>query len=218
VKLLAVDTCLDACSAALWDEGRVVAALSEPMSRGHQERLAPQVAELMAQAGCAFAELDRIAVTVGPGSFTGLRVGLAFAKGLALALGIPCIGVGVLEALARGSGSRGFAAACLDAKRGQVYLQILIDGRPVMAPDVLPVEIAAARLAELWPGGTARLVGSGAPLLASVLAEAVVLTPPAPDPGAVAEIAAAARAPFPPPRALYLRPPDAKLPGGITPP
>ena len=70
------------------------------MHRGHQERLAPLVAEAMAQAGAAFPDLDRIGVTVGPGSFTGLRVGLAFAKGLAIALGIPCVGVGVLDALA----------------------------------------------------------------------------------------------------------------------
>lgn len=218
MKLLALDTCLDACSAALWADGAAVAAISEPMSRGHQERLAPQVAELMAGAGWAFAELDRIAVTVGPGSFTGLRVGLAFAKGLALALGRPCIGVGVLEALARSAGTGGFTAACLDAKRGQVYLQIFIDGRAAMAPDVLPVEIAAARLAELWPGGPATLIGSGAPLLAPVLGEASLSMPPAADPIAVAAIAAAVREPFPPPRPLYLRAPDAKLPGGIDPP
>ena len=218
MKLLAIDTCLDACSAALWADGQAVATLSEPMSRGHQERLAPQVAELMAGAGWGFPELDRIAVTIGPGSFTGLRVGLAFAKGLALALDRPCIGVGVLEALAGGAGRTGFVAACLDARRGQAYLQVFIDGRAAMAPDVLPVEIAAARLAELWPGGPAILVGSGAPLLAPVLSEARIMTPPAPDPLAVAEIAAAARAPFPPPRPLYLRPPDAKLPGGLDPP
>ncbi len=218
MKLLAVDTCLDACSAALWADGGVAASLSEPMSRGHQERLAPQVAELMQGAGCAFSELDRIAVTVGPGSFTGLRVGLAFAKGLALALDVPCVGVGALEALAWSGGAKGFAAACLDAKRGQVYLQIFIDGKAAMAPDVLPVEIAAARLAELWNGAPATLVGSGAPLLAGVLANAAILTPAAADPAAVAEIAAAARAPFPIPRPLYLRPPDAKLPGGVTPP
>ncbi|QUD86435.1 tRNA (adenosine(37)-N6)-threonylcarbamoyltransferase complex dimerization subunit type 1 TsaB [Phenylobacterium montanum] len=218
MKLLALDTCLDACSAALRTDAAVVAAITEPMRRGHQERLAPMVAELMDGAGWRFGDLDRIAVTVGPGSFTGLRVGLAFAKGLALALDKPCVGVGVLEALARGAGTKGFVAACLDAKRGQVYLQIFIDGRAAMAPDVLPVEIAAARLAELWPGGPAKLVGSGAPLLAPVLAETETLTPAAADPVAIAEIAAAAREPFPPPRPLYLRPPDAKLPGGIDPP
>ncbi len=218
MKLLAVDTCLDACSSALWADGAVVARAFEPMHRGHQERLAPQVEELMQGAGWGFDSLDRIAVTVGPGSFTGLRVGLAFAKGLALALDRPCVGVGVLEALALGEGRKGFVAACLDARRGQVYLQIFIDGRAVMAPDVAPLEIAAARLAELWPGGPAALVGSGAPLLADMIAGAEAQIPVAADPGVVAAIAAAARAPFPPPRPLYLRAPDAKLPGGIDPP
>ena len=216
MKILALDTCLDACSVAVWTDGALMAASSEPMSRGHQERLAPMAAEVMTAAGLAFADLDRIAVTVGPGSFTGLRVGLAFAKGLALALDRPAIGVGVLEALA--AEAPGFAAACLDAKRGQVYLQVFIDGRAVMAPDVLPVEVAAARLAELWPGGAARLIGSGAPLLAGVLPQAVIETPVAPQTTAIAAIAARARAPFPPPRPLYLRAPDAKLPGGIDPP
>ncbi|HEY2660294.1 MAG TPA: tRNA (adenosine(37)-N6)-threonylcarbamoyltransferase complex dimerization subunit type 1 TsaB [Caulobacteraceae bacterium] len=216
MKILALDTCLDACSAALWADGAVTASLSEPMQRGHQERLAPMVAEIMT--GTAFAGLDRIAVTVGPGSFTGLRVGLAFAKGLALALDKPCIGVGVLEALALAAEPAGFVAACLDARRGQVYLQVFTDGRAIMAPDVLSLEIAAARLAELWAGGPAVLAGSGAPLLAGVLAQARIETPTAPDPAVVARIAAAARSPFAPPRPLYLRAPDAKLPGGITPP
>jgi tRNA threonylcarbamoyladenosine biosynthesis protein TsaB len=218
MRILALDTCLDACSSALWVDGRVIERRFEPMSRGHQERLAPQVAELMAAAGADFAGLERIAVTVGPGSFTGLRVGLAFAKGLALALDRPCIGVGVLAALAQGVAPKGFAAACLDAKRGQVYLQAFIDGRSIMAPDVLPTEIAAARLAELWSGGPATLVGSGAPLMAGVLAGAHIETPVAPDPKSVAEVAALAQPPFPPPRPLYLRAPDAKLPGGIDPP
>ena len=98
--LLALDTCLGACSAAIVDGAQVVASVSEPMTRGHQERLAPMARDLMAEGGLAFTRLDRIGVTIGPGSFTGLRVGLAFAKGLALALDRPCVGVGTLEALA----------------------------------------------------------------------------------------------------------------------
>ena len=102
---LALDTCLAACSAALDRDGQTVGWISEPMARGHQERLAPMVRDLMADCGVAFGDLDRIGVTVGPGSFTGLRVGLAFAKGLALALNRPCVGVGALEALAASSAS-----------------------------------------------------------------------------------------------------------------
>lgn len=214
--VLAVDSCLDACSAAVIEDGRVLAAASEPMTRGHQERMATLTREVMAQAGLGFANLDRIAVTVGPGSFTGLRVGLAFAKGLAQALDLPLAGVGTLTALA--AGRPGFAAAILDAKRGQVYLQAFRDGAALMAPDVLPVETAAARLAELADDGPATLIGSGAPLLAPVLPQAAVETPHAADPVLVARLGAAMTAPLPPARPLYLRAPDAKLPGGRDPP
>jgi tRNA threonylcarbamoyladenosine biosynthesis protein TsaB len=207
--VLALDTCLDACSVAVCVDGSPLATASEVMARGHQERLAPMAQEVMQQAGLAFAALDRIAVTVGPGSFTGLRVGLAFAKGLALALERPCIGVGALETLAF-AGPRGFVAATIDAHRGQVYLQIFIDGRPAMAPDVLPVETAAARLVELYAGGPARLIGSGAPILAVALPGAVAEADARPDPVAIAVLAAKARPPFVPPRPLYLRAPDAR--------
>lgn len=205
--VLAVDTCLFACSAAVVEGGVTRAARIEPMSRGHQERLAPLVAEVMAQAGLGFDRLDRVGVSVGPGSFTGLRVGLAFAKGLSAALGVPAIGVGSLEALARPH--KGRVIAALDAKRGQVYLQGFADGVAVTAPDALPVEIAAARVAELGPDV---LVGTGAVLLAGVFPAAKVIELDHADPAAVAAIAAA-RAPAPP-RPLYLRAPDAKLPGG----
>src|ERR1700761_8751354 len=166
--VLALDTALGACSAAVLRDGEVLAAMSEPMLRGHQERLAPLVEEVVQAAGLPFAAVDRIGVTVGPGSFTGLRVGLAFAKGLGLALGRPCVGVGTLEALAASSPGPGLTAAVIDARREQVYLQAFIDGHAVMAPDALPVEIAAARLAELWRDGPLRLVGPGAPLLAEI--------------------------------------------------
>jgi tRNA threonylcarbamoyladenosine biosynthesis protein TsaB len=210
MNILALDTCLGACSVAAWSDGRSLAAASEAMTRGHQERLAPMAREVMANAGLAFADLDRIAVTVGPGSFTGLRVGLAFAKGLALALERPCLGIGVLEALGRGTIRPGFAATAIDAHRGQVYLQAFIDGSPAMAPDVLPVEIAAARLAELYPGGPAVLIGSGAPLLHAALPSAASEPSALPGPLAIADLAAAIRPPFAPPRPLYLRAPDAR--------
>lgn len=211
MNILALDTCVDACSVAVWADGRSLAKISEPMQRGHQERLAPMVTEALAQAGLTPSQLDRIAVTTGPGSFTGLRVGLAFAKSLALALHRPCVGVGSLEALALSFGD-GFVAACLDAHRGRVYLQVFADGRALMAPDVFDEGVAAARVAELWTGGAARLVGSGAPLIAGVLPVAEVLPLANPDAGVIARLAAA-RAPGPAPGPLYLRAPEAKVPG-----
>ncbi len=206
--ILAIDTCLFACSAAVVQDGAVLAGRVEPMSRGHQERLAPLVAEVMAEAGgVGFDQLDRIAVTVGPGSFTGLRVGLAFAKGLSAALAIPAVGVGSLEALAQPHKGRVFAV--LDAKRGQVYLQAFADGAAVSAPDALPIETAAARVAELAPD---ILVGTGAALLAQMRPSAQAIAVDHADPAAIAALGAS-RSPVPP-RPLYLRAPDAKLPGG----
>lgn len=182
------------------------------MDRGHQERLAPLVREIMQEAGVGFEQLERIGVTVGPGSFTGLRVGLAFAKGLGLALDRPVAGVGALEALAASVATRGFVAAAVDARREQLYLQVFADGEPLMAPDALTLGNAAARLAELHRGGPAVLVGSGAPMLSAAMPGASVLERTAPDPVAVARLAARDPSP-PPPRPLYLRAPDAKLPG-----
>jgi tRNA threonylcarbamoyladenosine biosynthesis protein TsaB len=163
----------------------------------------------------AFAALDRIGVTVGPGSFTGLRVGLAFAKGLGLALGKPCVGVSVLEALAASEPGADLTVAAIDARRGQLYVQAFVDGRAVMAPDALPVALAAARVAEFAGAGRTSIVGSGAPLLEGLIAGARIIARAAPDPVALARLAMT-RTPAPP-RPLYLRAPDAKLPGGLDP-
>ena len=213
--VLGLDTAQGACSAAVLAGDGPLAALSEPMTRGHQERLAPLVKAAMAEAGLGFDKLDRIGVTVGPGSFTGLRVGLAFAKGLGLALKRPVIGVGSLEALAASAPLADIVLAAIDARRGQIYLQAFSGGRALMAPDVLPVETAAARIAELNPIGQLAIVGSGAALLEGLVPGARLSPLAAPDPLALARLAAAK--PVTAPRPLYLRAPDAKLPGGIDP-
>ena len=186
----------------------MLASAREVMARGHQERLAPMAREVMAQAGLAFDRLDRIAVTVGPGSFTGLRVGIAFAKGLALALDRPAVGVGALEALA--AQASGLVFPAIDARRGQLYLQAFDGGAALMAPDALTAEVAAARIAELSQGRPFTLVGSGAALLADFAPSATVVSAEGADARDVARLAAArAGGPLKP---LYLRAPDAKLP------
>ena len=206
--VLVLDTCLAACSVAVTDGARVLAHRSETMARGHQERLAPMAQAVMAQAGVGFDRPERIGVTVGPGSFTGLRVGVAFAKGLASALAIPAAGVGTLEALA--AQGEGLVAAAIDARREQLYLQVFDEGRPLMAPDVLPLGAAAARLAELGLGRAFTLIDSGAPLLADAAPGAKVLIPDGCDARDVARLAAGR--PAAPLTPLYLRAPDAKLP------
>ncbi|MFC3080222.1 tRNA (adenosine(37)-N6)-threonylcarbamoyltransferase complex dimerization subunit type 1 TsaB [Phenylobacterium terrae] len=205
--VLGIDTCLGACAAAVLKDGEVLATRSEPMTRGHQERLAPLVREVMDEAGVAFEALGRVGVTVGPGSFTGLRVGLAFAKGLGAALDIKVAGVGALAALAEPVA--GSVIAAIDAKRGQVYLQAFADEAPVSAPDVLAVETAFARVAEMAAAGAPTLVGPGAGLLAPAAPGARVIETEAADPAAVARLALAGGAARP----LYLRAPDARLPG-----
>ena len=205
MRILSIDTCLAACSVAVLDGERVLAAVSEPMVRGHQERLATMVRDAMGEAGLAFASLDRIGVTVGPGSFTGLRVGLAFAKGLGAALGKPVVGVGSLEALA---GERsGIVVAAVDARREQVYVQAFEDSRPLMAPVALRADDAVVEIRRL--GKPAALVGTGASLLAQAFPLAELDPDAVPDPVVVARIAARSEAP---PSPLYLRAPDAVLP------
>ena len=209
--VLAIDTTLAACQAAVLDGDTVLAVRSEPMQRGHQERLAPLVAEVMAAAGLGFDRLDRVGVTIGPGSFTGVRVGLAFAKGLALALDIPCIGIGTLEALAATAGGAGRRAAVIDAKRGQVYLQLFDDTGPVAAPEAFDLAIARARIDSFAGGGTLVLVGTGAPLMSKAVEDSTAGVE-RPDPLIVARLAGQAPAPHAPARPLYLRAPDARLP------
>ena len=208
--VLSIDSCLGACSAAVLDGDRVLAARAEPMMRGHQERLAPLVQEVMAEAGIGFDRLDRIGVTLGPGSFTGLRVGLAFAEGLSAALNVPLVGVGSLEALV--FGLRGYVVAAVDARREQIYLQLFRGGQPLSEPRALSLAEADQLIGS--HGLPERLIGSGAPLLGASYPAARIDVLAAPDPVAIARLAAAGEPSDGTPKPLYLRAPDAKLPGG----
>ena len=212
--VLGLDTCLSSCSVAVLDGERVLACAREVMARGHQERLAPMAQSVMADAGLSFDRLERIAVTVGPGSFTGLRVGIAFAKGLALALDIPVVGVGSLAALAQGR--LGLILAAADARRGQVYWQAFDGGAALTEPAVSPIEDAAAFF-HLPPEGEGKeilVIGPGAALFEGLFPRATIVAIDAADPVSVARLAQVSDDP---PAPLYLRAPDAKLPGGIDP-
>jgi tRNA threonylcarbamoyladenosine biosynthesis protein TsaB len=177
------------------------------MERGHQERLAPMTAEVMAGAGIGFSELDKIAVTVGPGSFTGLRVGLAFAKGLRLATGAPLVGIGTLAALAASAGLGDRCAGVIDARRGMVYLQAFTDGRPLGKAEALPASDVADRLSAV-AAGVWRVAGPGANRLAATRDIAPVeLVAPALQ--VLGDLAASAQ-PASDIRPIYLREPDAR--------
>lgn len=195
--ILALDTALARCSVAILRGEHVLAHLSEAMARGHAERLAPMVQEALALAGIEPQGIERIAVTTGPGSFTGLRVGLAFARGLSLALARPCLGFSTLEALALGQGSDGRRAAALPAPEG-VYFALYENGAALQPPARLAVEEVERLLAH----APTRLYGPAALRFAG-FAQAHPLE--APDAAALARLAMAADAAAHPPRPLYLR-------------
>jgi tRNA threonylcarbamoyladenosine biosynthesis protein TsaB len=210
VKLLAVDTALGACSVALIETGRVLAHRHQLMDRGHAEALAPMVADVMR--GIAFGELGRLAVTTGPGTFTGQRVGLAFMRGMRVALGRPLIGVTTLAAMAEAAKAETglmHAIALHDARRDEIYFEI--DG--LLPPAVLPFDLALQALRDL-PGGTSiALAGTAASRACDALAKRFVLSSVRqPDAVWVARLAAKSEATDAVPRPLYLRAPDAKLP------
>lgn len=219
MRILALDTAASACSAALWRDGRIEARRSAPMERGHAEALIGMVGEVVGESG--FSGLDLVAVTVGPGAFTGLRIGLAAARGMALACGIGCFGVTTLEVVAHATGAderrRRSLLVALDTKRADVYAQAFgPDLDPLSPPRALP----PAELAGLVPEGPALIAGDAADRAAGALAGAgfevqLSTAPGVPDAAVVAAIAAARWRPgaaVATPAPLYLRPPDATVP------
>jgi len=124
VTVLAIDTSEANCSAALLTVDGKMFAASEPLGRGHAERLLPMIEELLAQARITYGDINRIAVTTGPGTFTGLRVGLSVARGLALSLGVPCVGLsGLIVLAAQAKSNKGFVHSVIKGRGGQVFYQ-----------------------------------------------------------------------------------------------
>jgi tRNA threonylcarbamoyladenosine biosynthesis protein TsaB len=215
MRILAVDTALGGCSVALLDGEKILAHIFEAMDRGHAERLAPMVDDAMKQAGVDFLSLDRLAVTTGPGTFTGQRVGLAFMRGLRLALHKPLTGITTLEAIAAAAQHEtGSAKAAVihDARREEAYL-LLRDGDAVIQePVILPFRTAIERIRAFGPCAVA---GTGAESAMEALgADFTLSAVRQPDALWVARLAQRLPAPNEAPGPLYLRAPDAKLPGG----
>jgi tRNA threonylcarbamoyladenosine biosynthesis protein TsaB len=215
--ILAIDTALDACAAGVLDTdaAALIAQESQAMKRGHAEALMPLIGRVIKEAGIAFAALDRIAVTTGPGSFTGLRVGLSAARGIALAANKPVVGLSTLTAYAAPVVARNAAQpviSAIDARHDHVYFQVVSgDGGSLIRPRVAPVEeaIGASRF------GAAHLVGNAAKILADRWpADAPppfeVDPQPAPDIAWLGWLGAAVSPDSAPARPYYLRAPDAK--------
>jgi len=228
MPLLALDACWQAVSVALeWrDEAGAAQRVEayEELATGHAERIVPMIAEVAQRAGVAVRAIDRIAVTVGPGSFTGVRTGIAAARALALATGAPVLGATSLAViaerarlvLAETSAEPMPRVLCVavDARRGEVYAQSFAQSGAAPLSD--PILAPAGQIAASLPDAPSVVVGSG---MGPIVAEARRLGKPArgalpqlqPRASILLTLASRLRV-VDPPMPLYIRPPDAKLP------
>lgn len=210
MTFLALDTAMAACSAAILDGTTLRAGQWQAMERGHAEALPPMVDAVMREAGSAYAGLERIVVTIGPGSFTGLRIGLSLARGLGLALGIPVIGIDSLRAIAANATNRGSPLlVAADARRDEVYAALYgSDGTVFIPPCLLPAADLVARL----PAGAMSVIGTGGDAIIAISERGDLVRstagdlPDARNFGFGAALPAVGRMPEP----LYIRGPDAK--------
>lgn len=218
MRVLAFDSSGNGCSAAVLVDDRLLAHHFEPMVRGQAERLMPMIERTLAASGLGFSALELIAVTVGPGAFTGVRIGLAAARGLGLATGLPVLGLTSFEAVAADVPAalrphRSLVVA-LDSRRDELYLQAFdaVD-RPLGEGALVAPEAWVA-----WaPGGPILLAGDGAARFEAGLRGRAVLRAPGsgiPDAAPLARLAARRWQPgttLPPLDPLYLRAPDTTM-------
>lgn len=210
MKILSLDTAMAACSAAVVDTGQVVplAQAFAAMERGHAEALPPMVADVMRSAGMDVSQIDRIAVTIGPGTFTGVRIGLSFARGLGLARGIPVMGIDSLSAIAANEGAATPLLIACDARHSEVYAAVFDkDRKPVVGPHITTVEKVVGNL----PPGT-HVIGTAAPAIIAASGRSDLVRSGAGDLPIAAKFArlVADAVPSGMPAPLYLRAPDAK--------
>lgn len=218
MRILAFDSATARCSAALWEDGRVLAHEAAQSGHAATEALVPMLERVLAHAGIALSAVDRLAVTIGPGHFTGLRAGLAVAHGLVLAARRPIVAVTTLEAVAAATDAAARAGrpllVAIDSKRSEPYLQMF---DAALAPLGTPLSLPPADFAATLAGsGPVLVAGDAAPIMVAALGDvgrAAVLadSPAAPDAAVVAALAAVR-----PPVAgklqpLYIHPPAVKL-------
>jgi len=215
--VLALDTALASCSVCLFDSERdkVVASEAAMLGRGHAEALLPMLERVVAKLDGGFAKIERVGVVTGPGSFTGLRVGIAAARAVGLAVGCPVVGVSTLAALAAplvAEAEGAPIAALVDARHGNLYFQLFSsEGRPLADPAALSLEQAVARIGE----EPVHLVGGPAGILQAALVKAArtvksSLTEAVPDIVSVAKLAVEADPRKARPDPLYVKGADAR--------
>jgi tRNA threonylcarbamoyladenosine biosynthesis protein TsaB len=215
--VLAIDTAGVDCSVALYDSaaGRLLSCVSEAIGKGHAERLMAIIDAALAKAGVKLQAIDRIAVVIGPGSFTGIRVGVAAARGLALALGRESVGVTTLEVLARSHLEKHpgqTVVAAMDAKRNEVYTQAFAsDGQPLSEPAALSPEETSALVEKFSATATGSWLHQPGNAAADEFAGRDRF-----DIAMAARIGAEKTAGAERPKPLYLRGPDAKPQTGFA--
>ncbi len=197
-KILALDCAHETCSAAVTAGNDVIASKTVEMERGQAEALIPMVQAVMKQADIDFPDLSCIAVSTGPGSFTGVRVGLAAADGLAMAANLPEVGLSLLEAVAFSAGFAGKLCVVLETKRDDFYAQLFENGRPVSGPFV-----AEGKYFDTLRDFT--FAGNGVKRLIEETGNKPALDTPMPDAAVLGRMAAQRTPEFKTPAPLYLR-------------